>query len=288
MKIQKDAINVLARASSYLQSGVLTEKPLWFDIVAKYPPTHNLIKRAYVQQEPQENDDPRSKLLSLQKPIRELSHDQVFKTRSTKNERANRNREIHRIPKLQFLEDEIRNYFHQQHPWEFARPKNLIENSGDEIGRKCNWSHMLQLHKPLDGESVVQRTIYILTNDPDVNDVFQAYDKARFEFYKLRMREEMESHISKEESMMHGCVFESTNMSWNLANEQNYINDWVELASEETKIMDASASRSSAPAGSLVGGEEGTSSSLFEDLLSSSPTQKDGKAGASPDDQKQE
>ena len=46
MKIQTDAANVLQRASAQLKSGLLKEKPLWYDIIAKYPPTstNDLIK----------------------------------------------------------------------------------------------------------------------------------------------------------------------------------------------------------------------------------------------------
>ncbi|KAI3402815.2 RSM25 [Candida oxycetoniae] len=273
MKLQKDAINVLSRASAYLQSGVLSRKPVWFDIVEKYPPTHNLIKKPYIKQA--ESQDPRNDLLegTNQETQQARSHvSQLFKTRSTKLERSNRNNNIHRAPKLKFIEDELRNFFHSQHPWELARPKTLIENKGDEISRKCDWSHMLQLQKPLDGESVVQRTMYIIQNDPEVTDIFDAYDMARFEYYKLRMAEEMESHIAREESAMHGAVFESTHADWNLRNEQNYIDDWVKLAGDETKFMEANANKSRAPVGSMVEGEEKSTTSMFEDLLSAKST----------------
>ncbi|CAD1812101.1 Mitochondrial ribosomal protein S25 family protein [Candida parapsilosis] len=263
MKLQTEAANVLSRTSAYLQSGVIKQKPVWFDIVAKYPPKHNLVKKPYVHEA--ESTDPRNDLLKPKK--QGLSKSQLFKTRPSSSEISNRNNEIHRIPKLKFLEDELRNYFYLQHPWELARPKNLIENNGDEILKKCDWSHMLQLHKPLDGESVIQRAMYILQNDDKVKDIFEAYDLARFEFYRLRMAEEMESHIAKEESAMYGAVYESTNIDWNLTTEQQYVDDWVKLAAEQTQVLEANANRSQAPSGSLVE-EEKSRASLFESLLS--------------------
>lgn len=262
MKLQTEAANVLARTSAYLQSGVIKQKPVWFDIVAKYPPKHNLVKKPYIHEA--NSTDPRNDLL---KPKDQpLQKTQIFKTRPTSNEVANKNNQIHRIPKLKFLEDELRNYFYLQHPWELSRPKNLIENNGDEILKKCDWSHMLQLHKPLDGESVIQRAMYLLQNDDKVKDIFEAYDAARFEFYRLRMAEEMESHIAKEESTMYGAVYESTNIDWNLTTEQKYIDDWVKLAAEQTRVLEANANRSQAPSGSLVE-EEKSRTSLFESLL---------------------
>ena len=73
---------------------------------------------------------------------------------------------------------------------------------------------MLQLYKPLDGESVVQRTLWLLKNNTTKGlTMVEAYDKARFEFYKLRMSEEMESHVAKEESTMYGSVFTSTTVN---------------------------------------------------------------------------
>lgn len=272
MRIQTDAVNVVSRASSYLLSGLLKRKPLWFDVVAKYPPKQNLIKVPYIQSK--ENKDPRNDQFELKKRDRKRPLSALYQTRASKMENGNLNRKIHRIPKLKFLEDEIRDYFHLRHPWENARPKTLVENSGDEVLRKCDWSRMLQLYKPLDGESVVQRTMYILQNDPEVKDVFEAYDIARFEYYKLRMAEEMESHVAKEESVMHGAVFESTHLDWNLTTEQKYIDEWVKIASEKTQVLEANRSKSNAPAGSMGGEEvEAAQVSIFEDFLQTGPSE---------------
>lgn len=276
MKIQTDAANVLQRASAQLKSGLLKEKPLWYDIIAKYPPTstNDLIKKSHVYEgksDPRNNSIiykyPNSSSSSTNKSGGGVSSTILFKTRPLNKELKSKNHNIHKLPKLKFIEDSLRKIFYQQHPWELSRPKNLIDNDNGNNNEKCDWSHMLQLYKPLDGESVVQRTLWLLkNNDIKKLSMMEAYDKARFEFYKLRMQEEMESHVSKEESSMYGSVFTSTTVNWNLFKEQEYINDWTIIAKERTQVIEANMNKSSAPIGSVVE-EEKSQSSLFEDLL---------------------
>lgn len=147
---------------------------------------------------------------------------------------------------------------------------------------------MLQLHKPLDGESVVQRTLWLLKNNTTKGlTMVEAYDKARFEFYKLRMSEEMESHVAKEESTMYGSVFTSTTVNWNLSKEQEYINDWTIIAKERTQVIEANMNKSSAPIGSVVE-EEKSQSSLFEDLLLNDNLQSEPEVEQSGQQQQQE
>lgn len=231
MKIQTKASTILERTSHLLRAGVITEKPAWFDIVANHPPQFDLTKKPIVFNNKSQQSDPCETL-------KQRGATGLFKTRSIVQDRNNKNNSIGRISKLKFLEDELRDVFYHQHPWEFSRPKTLIENSGDEMS-KCDWSNMLQLNKPLDGESVVQRTLYLLKNNHCQN-LFEAYDKARFEFYKLRMQEEMNSTISREESVMYGAVFPSTNLEWGVKQEQEAVDLWAKVAADKTKMLQAS------------------------------------------------
>lgn len=225
MKIQNQATQVLERTSSYLKSGLLKNKPAWFDVVANHPPATDLTRVPKTIKNSSYND-PILKMLNT-------------KTRLTDKELANKNNSIHRVPKLKFVEDELRDLFYKKHPWEFSRPKVLIENEGND-NTKCDWSHMIQLNKPLDGESVVQRTMWLLKNTK--KDLFESYDQARFEFYRLRMEEEMQSAVSKEESQMFGSIYSKTNLELGIEQEQVYIDDWAQLASERTKVKRANAS----------------------------------------------
>lgn len=243
MKIQNNATGVLERTSHYLKAGVIRNKPSWYNAVAAFPPATDLTKKPTnlkVNQQP----DPFSELFSKKNG--------AIKTRASKGDRKQKNNSVSRIPKLTFLEDQLRDVFYHQHPWEFARPKVLVENNGDEQS-KCDWSHMLQFYKPLDGESVVQRTLWLLqeakTSGAEKT-LFEAYDQARFEFYQLRMAEEMESTVSKEELTMFGAVFGLSNLDWGVKKEQEFIDVWVKVGEERTKIREASRSKASASSGS--------------------------------------
>lgn len=100
---------------------------------------------------------------------------------------------------------------------------------------------MIQLTKPLDGELVVQRTIWLAKNTE--LSLTEAYDKARFEFYQLRMQEEMKLTVAREELTMFGAVYPITNTQWGLEQEQEYIDAWTEVASNKTKVLLANKSQ---------------------------------------------
>lgn len=245
MRFQPQATKVLERTSHYIKVGLLKKTPAWYDVVGAFPPHIDVTKRAKSLEVPHRMPDPDQSL---------HSHDnqgKFYKTRSNKEDRSQKNNAAFRIPKLEFLEDELRNVFYHQHPWEFSRPKTLVENTGDD-NSTCDWSRMLQLSKPLDGELVVQRTVWLM-NDAKVNgdslDISAAYDKARFEFYQLRMQDEMNSSVLREESSMYGAVQSATHADLGIAVEQKFIDTWAKDALERTKIQEATQGRLTALVG---------------------------------------
>lgn len=258
MKIQHKASAVLERTSDYLKSRVLQQKPAWYDIVGANPPAVDLSKRAKALHAKTQAQDPREAL--------HTRTDGVFKTRSSGEDRKQKNNSIALIPKLQFVEDQLRDVFYHQHPWEFARPKTLVENSGNEQD-KCDWSRLLQFNRPLDGESVVQRTLWLLKAAKEAGEpktLFDAYDQARFEFYKLRMAEEMNSAVSKEESSMFGAIYPSTNLQWGLQKEQEVIDVWAKVAEVQTKVKEAGKNKGAASASMGVSDTKESSTSVWE------------------------
>lgn len=235
MKIQDKAVGILERTSHYLKAGTLRDKPVWFDVVGSHPPLMDLTRRPKKFETKAQEVDPVNELF-------EKNSKKFFKTRTTAHDRRQKHKSIFRVPKLEFLEDQLRDVFYHQHPWEFSRPKSLIENDGKE-NVSCDWSHMLQWNKPLDGESVVQRTLWLLEDAKkrkEPKSLFEAYDIARFEFYRLRMEEEMNSIVSREESSMLGAVYPTTHMESGIEHEQEYIDVWTKVASERTKVKEAS------------------------------------------------
>lgn len=250
MKIQHTALRVLERTSHFLKKGVITERPAWYNPVAVHPTGYDLTKRPKRLETGRKLADPMDALWRQQ--------GDYVKLRMSKGDRKNKNNKIHAVPKIKLLEDKLRDVFYHQHPWEFARPKNLVENSGND-NTKCDWSHMRQLYKPLDGESVVQRTLYLLQENKEKQGqeaLFAAYDQARFEFYQLRMADEMSATVLKEELAMCGAVYTSTNMDFGIKKEQETIDQWTHEAADLTKAMDAK--KGSARAGPSDGGSGST------------------------------
>lgn len=261
MKIQTKASTVLERTSRYLRAGVIRETPVWYNVVGANPPNTDLSRKPKVFQAKAQIADPAESLLTKKGDF--------YKTRTSKSDIKQKNNSIGRIPKLEFLEDQLRDVFYHQHPWEFARPKTLIENTGND-NAKCDWSHMLQFTKPLDGESVVQRTLWILQDakaHEKETSLFDAYDQARFEFYKLRMAEEMSSAVSKEESSMFGAIFPSSNLQWGIEKEQEVIDVWAKVAAEKTKIKDAGKNKGNASASMGAAESTETTASVWETTI---------------------
>lgn len=254
MKIQDKAFGVLERTSHYLKSGVLRDKPVWFDVVGANPPSTDMTKKAKLFEVNGQREDPGALILRRK--------NNYIKTRSSTHDRKQQNNSVSRVPKLEFIEDKLRDVFYHQHPWEFSRPKTLIENKGDEW-KRCDWSHMLQLYKPLDGESVVQRTLWLLQNNQKKGKrgLFEAYDQARYEFYRLRMEEEMSLTVSREESSMFGAIYPSTNIEHGLKREQEFIDVWTQVAADETRVKEANRGGKVAAAGAA---DEATEESIWD------------------------
>jgi len=52
---------------------------------------------------------------------------------------------------IRYEEDKLRSEFFGDHPWELARPRLVVEDSGNDA-KKYNWSKITQPGKQLDGE----------------------------------------------------------------------------------------------------------------------------------------
>ena len=52
---------------------------------------------------------------------------------------------------MYYEEDQLRQQFFGDHPWELARPRIVLEDDGKDYAR-FDWSKMLQKNKKLDGE----------------------------------------------------------------------------------------------------------------------------------------
>ncbi|KAL1302150.1 hypothetical protein AAFC00_002583 [Neodothiora populina] len=114
-------------ATRMLETKKLTVPPPWYDVVANLPPSQRLVRPAL--QGARKQGKKASKLFQ---PV-----------------------------KIAYEEDNLRADFFGDHPWELARPRQVLEDDGKDYQR-YNWSKLEQPGKQIDGESVVQRQRWLM------------------------------------------------------------------------------------------------------------------------------
>ncbi|GME97601.1 unnamed protein product [[Candida] boidinii] len=227
---EKIAQSVLQRSSEYLKSNLVSKQPAWYKVLAYHPPKTDIVKKINTQA----LRDIKSKEDQLSNPTVSL-----YKTRIKPSQFKS---DILKPQKLKFIEDELRNLFYKQHPWELADPKSIIENDKTIETSNFNWNSIIQLNKKLDGESVVQRSLFLI-NSKKLN-ILNAYEQAKFEYYKLKIKDEIENHILKEESEMFGAVYGLSSIEQGFEKESKIIKKWKKDAIEITKVLSAKSSKS--------------------------------------------
>jgi small subunit ribosomal protein S23 len=109
------AQRVLANANLALETKRISTPPVWHQIVQDVPPPPRL-------------------------------------TRPVKQHFASRNK--FRPQQIKYPEDQLRQEFFSDHPWELARPRVVLEDSGNDH-REYDWSGLEQDGKRVDGERYV-------------------------------------------------------------------------------------------------------------------------------------
>ncbi|SCV05391.1 LANO_0H06458g1_1 [Lachancea nothofagi CBS 11611] len=237
MKVQQNAVNVLERTSSYLKAGLLKNTPAWYNVVADVPPSKRFVR------EPRLVNPANGLRTAHLSDFDEAFNSQsgAYKTRASRADKQGSGNKLYKAPKLKYAEDKLRELFYEQHPWERSRPKMLVENTGVQ---NYDWSTLHQLGKPLDGESVVQRTLHLLQTKTH-SELLAAYEQARFEFYRLRIQEEVQTQVAQEEAEMFGSVFGPSAIDFGLQKEQKIIDIWKQKAIDQSELLSA---RNSNPA----------------------------------------
>ncbi|RAL09013.1 mitochondrial 37S ribosomal protein mS23 [Aspergillus homomorphus CBS 101889] len=201
--------------------------PPWADVIADIPPAQALVRnqahqhqlvRQRVKSVPGKSQ-PQTVFTVREKPIKSKKASRMF------------------LPtEMKFEEDRLRTKFFKDHPWELARPRILVEKSGQDF-RRYNWSKLQQRGKRLDGESVVQRQLWLLNNVPDMTESV-SYDIARREFYQLRLREDIERRVAVEEAEATGAVFGPTRQEIGMQIEDQVFERWKAWASAGVHVVE--------------------------------------------------
>ena len=196
-------------------------------------------------------DIPPAQILTRQQPIKHISptvqtrnlpdhRTKVVIAAPIQSERSKSTKSLRMYsPRLiQYDEDALRKQFFSDHPWELARPRVVLETSGDQYIH-ADWSTGLaQPGIPLSGECVIQRQLWLLQNIPEIT-IEESYDVARREFYALRRRETTARRIAVEEAQMMGADFGPSDMAKGMAVESKMYDSWEQWAEQMNMENDA-------------------------------------------------
>ncbi|KAK7511137.1 mitochondrial 37S ribosomal protein mS23 [Phyllosticta citriasiana] len=199
------ASRVHRAATELLATQRLQAPPPWYNIVADYPPAQTLVR-----------------------PLQRVGRPQDFR----KGKNAKKPSKMFQPMPLRYEEDRLRLEFFSDHPWELARPRVILEDSGND-SKHWNWEQIEQCNKPLDGESVIQRQIYLRRQGATKG---QAYDIARKEFYEKRTDEDIERRIAKEEALAVGAYFGNSPLEYGMLLEDRAYDDWKVWADKEIEL----------------------------------------------------
>ncbi|KAF2672627.1 hypothetical protein BT63DRAFT_382517 [Microthyrium microscopicum] len=222
-------VQVLRAANQLLETKAMRIPPPWHKIMHDVPPSESVVR-----------------------PVKRFAN--------LNSKRSRKSRRMFQPLEITYPEDKLRTTFFNDHPWELARPKVVLEDDGND-SKNWDWSRIEQPGKTLDGESVVRRQMWLIEHfvpgpgdeHLDSETISQrAYDQARKEFYQLRLREDVEREVAKEETV-HLGTREDKLFAWNhigeslndrsLKAEDDAFEEWREWAT--TDMEEEAANRSS-------------------------------------------
>ncbi|KAI4095196.1 MAG: hypothetical protein LQ348_004649 [Seirophora lacunosa] len=203
-------LRVHQHASQLLAAGRIRITPPWHEVIGTIPPAQTLVRSQPLQHQE------RPRRPNIKKPSK-----------------------LFQPQRIVYEEDTLRKEFFGDHPWELARPRVVLENDGKDAERK-DWSLPSQPDRPIDGESVVQRQMFLLHGnpeeghmpDPDMTPA-KAYDQARKEFYEVRLQQDIERRVAKEEALATGAYFGKSTLQIGMELEDKAYEEWKAWASNE-------------------------------------------------------
>ncbi len=86
-----------------------------------------------------------------------------------------------------------------------------------------------------DRHSVVQRQLWLRQNEPGVSKA-EAYDQARKEFYDLRLQEDTERRVAREEALATGGYFGKSAMDIGMELEDKEYERWKAWAEKQVEL----------------------------------------------------
>lgn len=231
------ALRVRQTAKALFDSKRNSDLPQWYDVIGNIPPGETLAR-----------------------PV----------LRAPKVRHARKASKLFKPLAIVYPEDKLRSEFFGDHPWELARPRLTVEDSGNDA-KGYDWSKITQPGKQLDGESVVQRQMWLMKHASLSK--ASAYDQARREFYAHRHRSEIRSRIAREEAQYVGAYFGKGPLEIGMELEDKSWESWKSWAS--TQIDDEQAMRAQMFSGAQDEAADSATADLsateFDDVLTETP-----------------
>lgn len=116
--------------------------------------------------------------------------------------------------------------------------------------------------------SVVQRQLWLRQNVRDMTPD-EAYDKARKEFYDLRLQEDVERRVAKEEAMSTGAYFGPSALDIGMQLEDKEYENWKAWAEKEVILEEqknAAMYTGSVEPDAAVGADEGELDAALDEV----------------------
>ncbi len=113
---------VYQAATDLMATGRLARKPHWYDAVGGVTPAQSLVRTQPIPHQQRKNPKGTKKASKLFQP-----------------------------QKITYEEDTLRREFYKDHPWELARPRTILEDSGAD-SYNADWSQMRQTHMAVNSE----------------------------------------------------------------------------------------------------------------------------------------
>ena len=137
------ALRVRQTALLQKEAGKIPKTPCWADVIADIPPTQILTRN-----QPLKHSLVRQRVKSLPESSKTETVFHTAPKRQVKTKKASR---LFQPLKIHYEEDQLRQQFFRDHPWELARPRVVLENDGKDYQRQ-NWNQLQQPGRRLDGE----------------------------------------------------------------------------------------------------------------------------------------
>ncbi|PYH77200.1 37S ribosomal protein S25, mitochondrial [Aspergillus uvarum CBS 121591] len=230
-KYNLTALRVREKALLQKEVGQRAKLPIWADVIGNIPPAQVLVRNQAHQ-----HQLIRQRAIWVKNENGNAQKHHVFRVqeKKTKPKKASR---MFLPTEIKYEEDQLRKEFFKDHPWELARPRVLLETTGKDWVNH-DWRRLQQPGKRLDGESVVQRQLWLLNNTVGMTKS-AAYDIARREFYQLRLREDIERRVAAEEAEATGAVFGPTQLEVGMKLESQEYERWKVWAKDEAQVLEA-------------------------------------------------